>query len=432
MNMEFQPPMGQRALRDIVAEYEEKAGAIPATLAAFNDAMAKAETACNIGGAYGGRLFPHGTTPSEHQARAALLKSAWRHVYQGLHINTLATAKERKAFDLTLEDPPEFTLDNIRATFGEYVLDPRFSILKGLAEVFGDLDPAYKSHSKVKIGVQGLPKRIILHSFGSYGSWGYDRLRDTLNALNTYAGRPHVSHNDLRELIDSAGEHGAGYYHGVELRTFQNGNGHLIFDPETLREVNLALAEFYGDVLPDTPDEPRAKRQSTAVSKDLQFYRTPDAIADRLVSHVTIRDGYRMLEPSCGDGSLLRAFRRYVLKHRLQNVGCMGIETHAGRAEKTRQAGFNVLTANFLQCSPVADFDLVLMNPPFYGKHYQKHVEHARRFLKPGGVVAAILPVTAYTDHGFVDRHNWRDLPTAAFRESGTNINTGIATFGPA
>lgn len=82
-------------------------------------------------------------------------------------------------------------------------------------------------------------------------------------------------------------------------------------------------------------------------------------------------------------------------------------------------------------------FDHVLMNPPFYGKHYQQHVQHARKFLNPTGVLHAILPVTALTDHGYVEqgrwgRDRWTDLPVGSFSESGTNINTGIAVFFPA
>lgn len=70
---------------------------------------------------------------------------------------------------------------------------------------------------------------------------------------------------------------------------------------------------------------------------------------------------------------------------------------------------------------------------PFYGKHYAKHVEHALKFLKPDGVLYAVLPVTARTDHGEIDKMGlkckWSDLPVGAFRESGTNINTTLLTM---
>ena len=68
------------------------------------------------------------------------------------------------------------------------------------------------------------------------------------------------------------------------------------------------------------------------------------------------------------------------------------------------------------------------MNPPFYGKHYAAHVEHALGFLKPSGILIAILPITARYDHGLL-KGSWDDLPVGSFSESGTNINTTILTI---
>ena len=104
-----------------------------------------------------------------------------------------------------------------------------------------------------------------------------------------------------------------------------------------------------------------------------------------------------------------------------------GIEVDAGRAEAARRKGFPVLTANFLEVPPEAKYDFVLMNPPFFGKHWKLHVEHALKFLKPGGVLRAILPITA-RDH-WKGKGSFEDLPFGAFRESGTNINTTILTI---
>ena len=65
----------------------------------------------------------------------------------------------------------------------------------------------------------------------------------------------------------------------TELKRFANGNGHLFFGPDMLETVNKGLAEYYGEVLADCPEEAPKKRTGTAVSKDLAFYRTPDAAA---------------------------------------------------------------------------------------------------------------------------------------------------------
>jgi hypothetical protein len=347
-----------------------------------------------------------------------------------------------------MEKPAPFTIDNIRGTFGRFVADPRGNILRGLAEVFCDLDQAYKSHDKVKIGVAGLPKRIILSNVGGYGSWGRDRLQNVLNALAAYQGKPLVTWQEISALLDDGDallttrtiEKPRRYgepelipviARGVRLKRFQNGNGHLIFEPDTLKDINRALAEYYGDVLPDCAEEkPTTKKASTAVARDLQYYPTPENVVDDLLSGLYGLNGARVLEPSCGCGCILDALRK-------AGADVFGIEVDASRAAQARAKGHSVLLANFLETVPTPIYDRVVMNPPFYGKHYAKHVRHAFSFLKPGGVLTAILPATARYDHGLLDDLGvrsrfdspWRDLPVGSFTESGTNINTTILTI---
>ena len=113
-----------------------------------------------------------------------------------------------------------------------------------------------------------------------------------------------------------------------------------------------------------------------------------------------------------------------------------GIEVDPKRAFEAKAKGHQVLVANFLETVPTGDYDRIVMNPPFYGKHYANPVRHAFVFLKPGGTLTAILPVTA-RDHGLLDdlgarsRYDspWRDLPVGSFSESGTNINTTVLTI---
>lgn len=427
-------PAKLRSLRDIVAEYDAKAAAVDSTVAAFDKAVTDAQLGACVGGTFAGQIFDRYTPSlSARTIQQTLLKSAWRHVYDGLNLSTIAPASDRSKFETAFENPAPFTLDNIGATFGKYLVNPRLHILRGLAECFGQLDPAFKSHDRMKIGVKGLPKRIILSYVDDYGSsHGGARLKDTINALRVFNGQPHVEWAELRIILNGA-KRGDADFDGMTLRRFKNGNAHLIFSPDMLLSVNRALAEYYGDVLADCPEERPAKATGTAVAKDLQFYRTPEAVADRLVDDLDPTNGALILEPSCGDGALLDALRRFATKKR-RDLRATGIEYDRDRAEQARAKGYAVQVANFLQVQPDPRFDYVLMNPPFFGKHYQKHVEHARKFLKPGGRLVAILPVTAVTDHGFIEadrwlRDRWSDLPVGSFSESGTNINTGIATF---
>lgn len=434
MNMHV--PTLQRSLPDVVAEYDVKKAALPDALRAFEKAGGAVKMAATIGGTFGRGNIDAGNI-HERELADNLLTSAWLHVYEGLNIHLLASPNDKRRFEQAMAKPPAFTIDNIRATFGHFIQDPRGNILRGLAEVFCDLDQAYKSHEKVRIGVAGLPKRVVISGFGSFSYYGRDRVGTILNALAVYQGKPLVTHRELAALLDNENaliephDLQPGRYEttvertpgrGVRLRQFKNGNGHLFFEPDTLRDINMALAEFYGDVLPDCAEaKPERPRASTAVSKDLQYYPTPVSIAERVVADVYGLKGARVLEPSCGDGRLMDALRKAGAK-------VYGIEVEPLRAAAARAKGHAVLTANFLETVPTGDYDHCLLNPPFFRTHYFKHVEHALKFLKPGGTLTAILPATARYDHGLLDG-KWEDLPVGSFSESGTNINVSVLTI---
>lgn len=408
-----------RRISDTVAEYEEKRAALPAALLSFEQRSKDLMTACTVSGTFGRERIDTGSVYDRTLAKN-LLVSAWLNIYEGLNIERVASAKDKALFSQSLADPAPFTLENIKASFGQYILNPRANILRGLAEMFADLDPAYKSHEKVKIGVAGLPKRIILGNVGGYG-WGRDRLQNTLNALAVVMSRPMIGYHETDTLLKD-GE-SLKNSHDIWLKTFANGNGHLFFGRVALREINLALAEYYGDVLADVQEEEATKRPGTAISKDLQYYPTPEEVVKRVVRDLYLKDQL-VLEPSCGCGRFLDGLRE-------AGARVYGIEYDASRAAICKSKGHAVHVGNFLEAAPQAKFDKVVMNPPFYGKHYAKHVEHALKFLKPGGILTAILPVTARYDHGLLDgyRPRWQDLPVGSFSESGTNINTTIMTI---
>jgi len=426
-------------LSDAIREYEYKAAALEAELKAFEDAGERIKSAVTIMGQWGresldtGRVYPH-------IMKNALTTSAWLALYEQLNLKTLMSANDKKRFEQGLSQAAEFNLPNIKATFGDYIMDPRGNILRGLAEVFCGLDQSYKSHDKVRVGVKGLPKRIILSGFNSYCGMGIEKIRDVLDALASYQGKPAVEWLELRAIEKNEDALRHAWTHtsddvattqfparGVWLRRFNNGNGHLFFDKDTLKDINRALAEYYGDVLPDCSDEkPEARSESTAVSKDLQYYPTPIEVVDRVIADFYIDKYATVLEPSCGCGRILDGVKKAYPTARL-----WGIEVDAGRAALAKAKGYKVHVGNFLEAAPEPKFDHVIMNPPFYGTHYAKHVRHAIKFLKVDGMLTAILPITAHTDHGLLDDlgGRWNVLPVGSFRESGTNINTTVFTY---
>lgn len=446
-------PAVQQTVSDLIEEYDQKSANLSEEIASFQRAVTDMEMAATIQGTYAGRVLDQKPYLHETQLQKNLLKSGWRCLYSRLQIDRIASAKDKKLFEQTIEDPPQLTFENVKATFGDYFLRPRFHILRGLAETFADLDPAYKSHAKVRIGVKGLPKRVIIGNVGYWGSYGRDKIRDIINALAAYRGQPlmeNAEFSDLDELHstfdpragevvmdgshhvskDSDGAETKAPNRGLTIRKFQNGNAHILFDKWSLLDINQALAEFYGDVLPDVEDDGATLRPSTAVARDLQYYWSSKLVIAKALEAAGIygQDAYggdmpryKVLEPSCGDGRILDALAR-------RNCEAFGVEVHPGRAQKARSKGHSVLTSNFLECEPQQIFDKVVMNPPFYGRHYLKHVSHALKFLKPGGILVTILPATAWYDHKELDG-SWRDLPPGSFSESGTNVPTGILTI---
>ena len=423
-------------ISDMVAEYEYKKNSIDMEINSFEKAANDLKAAATIGGTWGQVDIDTGRGIYKPNMEDALLQSAWRHLFNELNMKTIMTAKDKNKFDSSMSDPAPFNMENIRATFGDYVLDPWGNILRGLAEVFCDLDQSYKSHEKVKIGVEGLPKRIIIRGFGDYSYWGWERLADVVNALASLHNKPLVSYFDLKNNIEDDSEYYmqdqyddegklVSPYRGFHVKLFKNGNGHVHFAPDTLKDINRGLAEYYGEVLADAHGEKPTKRaETTDVSKDLQYYPTPRSVTKRIIEDIYIHEGELILEPSCGCGR----FMDEIKAADINGVKTRGIEFDHLRAEEARMKGHKVLTANFLEVEPEPIYDRVIMNPPFYGKHYAKHVNHALKFLKEGGALTAILPVTARYDHGLL-KGRWSDLPLSSFRESGTNINTTILSM---
>lgn len=426
-------------LTALINEYNLKVEAVSDTILKFEKAGAELKGNSCISGAWGNENIDVGRV-HEGIIKASLLKSAWRKVYELMNIEFFATAKDKKRYEQDLEKPPEFTLDNIRATFGQYYKDPMMHILRGMAEVFCELDQAYKSHERVKIGVKGLPKRIIISNIDSIHGWGRDRLRDVINALAVYQGKSLIEHQELTAFIKDGNlykerksymrynskthkyEEILPENRDIWAKTYKNGNCHIFFGEIALIDINKALSAYYGDVLADCYEAPPSqKRANTDICKDLQYYPTPEPVIQIILRETYIRNGELILEPSCGCGRIMDALKK-------KGARVFGVEYDKRRAAESRGKGHDVLCTNFLDTLPIAKYDKVVMNPPFYGRHYVKHVEHALNFLKEGGLLIAILPATARYDHKIL-KGKWIDLPLGSFKESGTNINTTILTI---
>jgi hypothetical protein len=407
-------------IRDIVVEYLSKKERLGGEIKEFYTHLATINNAACVVGGYTSETLVRDPYVYERNGQHLLLVSAWRALYVRLNLDQVFSAKDENLFEQSLLAPKELTLENLSKAFGDYWENPRYYILKGLAEVFCSLDKFYKSHTNFGIGAKGLPKRVILNGFAQTASRGSDRLVDICRAMLQVTGEKALT-NDERGLIRDKAFTGQDFELarlGLTVKVFANQNAHVHFNPRALKVVNDGLHEFYGTVLPDDSGErPSGKQASTEVSKDLQFYRTPKAVIEQILNSVHIKPGSLVLEPSCGDGAILDELVA-------RGIKAAGIEVDAGRAGQARSKGHSVMIGNFLSVEPNPIYDAVVMNPPFVGRHYVKHVEHALKFLKDGGRLITILPSSAWYEHKLL-KGRWTDLPIASFRESGTNVSTG-------
>src|SRR5690606_17542668 len=156
-----------RTVLDLIDEYAEKSAAVDAAISAYERACTEIESAGVVMGTYVSPVLRGRSYVNARDMQKNLLQSGWKAIYNRLNIDMIASANDKRLFERTLADPPALTPETVRSTFAHYYADPRKHILRGLAEAFASLDPAYRSHAKVKIGVKGLPKRVILHSVGA-------------------------------------------------------------------------------------------------------------------------------------------------------------------------------------------------------------------------------------------------------------------------
>jgi len=114
----------------------------------------------------------------------------------------------------------------------------------------------------------------------------------------------------------------------------------------------------------------------------------PQSIAELMWGNLPIppQEGWQALEPSAGHGALAAegAARGCVMD-------CYEIDND--RAAEITRAGIarHVGTADFLTVPARPEYDAVVMYPPYRRNLAVDHILHAHRFLRPGGVLAALV-----------------------------------------
>ncbi|MGB3813999.1 MAG: methyltransferase [Shinella sp.] len=168
--------------------------------------------------------------------------------------------------------------------------------------------------------------------------------------------------------------------------------------------------------------------------QDFGQFDTPSDLADEVVGIASINAGMKVLEPSIGIGNIAVAAER-------AGAIITGFEVDVTRAAKAHSSlpKAHIKVADFLTEEPTPDFDRVVMNPPFAKQDDIRHVMHAFKFLKAGGLLVAIMSASVmFRDNkltsefrDFVEARGGsiKRLPEGSFKSSGTGVNTCIVNI---
>lgn len=168
------------------------------------------------------------------------------------------------------------------------------------------------------------------------------------------------------------------------------------------------------------------------LKKEYQFFGTSDILADELVQDAGIEEYDLLLEPSAGQGAIIKAIHRAHPGQLVHYCELMPIN----RTFLNRLPNAQYITDNFLKLASskitMGTFDRIIANPPFSKNQDIDHIRQMWDCLKPGGRI-----VTIASKHWQIANNNkektfreWlgdaevTSIQAGAFEESGTKIAT--------
>jgi hypothetical protein len=194
-----------------------------------------------------------------------------------------------------------------------------------------------------------------------------------------------------------------------------------------------------GFVFPSDPSDLIQKisgGQKINLKKEFQFFGTPDARADMLVADAFIEVGHKILEPSAGQGAIVKAVLR---RFPSVTVDCYELmETNRTILSGIKNA--RILGNDFLSNGlEPGIYDRILANPPFSKNQDIDHIIEMFRLLKPGGRLVSIASQHWKTSknkketefrYWLEDRGaDVQDIPAGVFKESGAGVGAVTITL---
>jgi hypothetical protein len=176
-----------------------------------------------------------------------------------------------------------------------------------------------------------------------------------------------------------------------------------------------------------------ANGEKRNLKKEFQYFPTPDVIADQLVWLAKIEPQHKILEPSAGQGAIIKAIQRVDSEKEVYAFELM--EINRTFLSKIPFVKLNP-EPNFLEYSMKTKFDRIIANPPFSKNQDIDHIYKMFNCLTDNGILVSIASKhwqqstnKKETDfRTFLNYHNAEieEIPAGKFKESGTMISSCI------
>ncbi len=159
-----------------------------------------------------------------------------------------------------------------------------------------------------------------------------------------------------------------------------------------------------------------------------QLFPTPPETAAYMVELAEIEPGMCVLEPSAGTGNIVQAIVDSV------NTEVRGYEINQDLCNqltvKFPSYKLQVDRADFLETTDLqGSFERIVMNPPFKNGIDIKHIEHAKTFLKPGGVLVSLCAGGPRQKAALEDTADLWEPQENIFKNQGTNVCSVVMVY---
>jgi hypothetical protein len=187
--------------------------------------------------------------------------------------------------------------------------------------------------------------------------------------------------------------------------------------------------------------------ESVNIQKEFQFFATPEALADKMVALANIEEGDIVLEPSAGQGAIIKAIYRAFPRtmngpNDKPSVAVDYYELMELNQKILSDKVIDKSRTSFLGPDFLADseplqpggYHKIVANPPFTKNKDIDHIYQMYKFLRLGGTIVTIASLSwtfgsqkkqvQFREWLKEINAHWEELPENTFKESGTSVRT--------